>query len=225
MIFDSLKLSDISEKACMLLRAPSNTRPAVWLIEEKGVRAVVKDFSVNRFFYRNTFGRFLVWREARALRKIKGLKGVPSLLRVIDGLCLVIEEIPGKTLKETQDEGRLPDCFFDELNALVDSFHKIGLAHCDLKRAANILLGDDGRPYVIDWAASISKSEFSLPIINRIYKRFIKDDYNAIIKRKLVHCPETVSNDEREAYFYQSWTEAAIRAFRDRLRAFLKKVA
>jgi RIO-like serine/threonine protein kinase len=224
-MFDSLKLTDLSKERTTVLRPPSNTRPAVWFIKEKGFRAVVKDFSVNRFFYRNIFGRFLVWREAKALKKLRGLKGVPGLFRVIGGLCLVIEEIPGKTLKQVQDEGRLPDGFFDDLRALVDRFHEKGVAHCDLKRAENILLGYDGRPYVIDWAASISRSEFGLPLLDLIYKRFMKDDYNAITKRKLVHSPELVPLEEREEYLYQSRTERAVRAFRDRLRAFLKKVA
>ena len=224
-MFDSLKLSDLSEGHTTVLRPPSNTRPAVWLIEKDEVRAVVKDFSVNRFFYRNIFGRFLVWREAKALKKLKGLKGVPGLFRVIGGLCLVIEAIPGKTLKQAQDGGRLPDGFFDDLKALVERFHKKGVAHCDLKKAENILLGNDGKPYVIDWAASISRSEFGLPFLDLIYKRFIKDDYNAITKRKLVHAPELVSPEEREEYLYQSRAERVIRAFRDKLRAFLKKVA
>jgi RIO-like serine/threonine protein kinase len=223
-MFNSLKLTDLSKEHPTVLRPPSNTRPAVWLIEEKGIRAVVKDFRANRFLYRNIFGRFLVWREAKALKKLGGLKGVPGLYRVIGGLCLVIEEIPGKTLKQIQDEGRLPDGFFDDLRDLVDRFHENGMAHCDLKRAENILLGDDGSPYVIDWAASISRSEFGLPLLDLIYKRFMKDDYNAITKRKLVHSPELVNPEEREEYLYQSRAERTVRAFRDRLRAFLKKV-
>ncbi|SPD73075.1 conserved hypothetical protein [uncultured Desulfobacterium sp.] len=224
-MFDPLNIEDLSEDRAVLLRPPSNTRPAVWLIEEDGVRAVIKDFMANGFFYRNTFGRFLVWREAKALRRLKGLKGVPGLFKVLGGLSLVIEEIPGSTMKQVQNKKRLPDGFFDALKALVDRFHEKGMAHCDLKKAENILLGEDGRPYVIDWAASISRNEFCLPLLNMIYRRFLKDDYDAITKRKLVHSPELVSPEERNAYFYQSMAERVIRAFRDRLRALLKKVA
>ena len=93
-MFETLKLCDLPGKQCGVLRRPSNTRPTIWIVEENGMRAVVKDFSANRFLFRNTVGRFLVWRERRAYGKLKNLRGVPDLYRVIDGLALVIEKIP-----------------------------------------------------------------------------------------------------------------------------------
>ena len=224
-MFDSLKLSDLPKRQSAILREPTNTRPIIWLVEEDGVRAVVKDFSINRFFFRNIFGRFLVWREAKAYKKMKNLKGVPTFFRVIGGLALVTEEIPGRDLGKVKDGAVLQDGFFDALKGVIDGFHRRGLAHCDLKKAGNILLGRDGLPYVIDWAASISRIEFKLPLFNRIYNRFVLDDFNAITKQKLRLAPELVSAEESQAYYHRSWAEKSIRAFRDRLRDFLQKVA
>ncbi len=224
-MFETLKLSDLPKRQCAVLRNPTNTRPIVWIVEEDGVRAVVKDFSRNRFFFRNIFGRFLVWREAKAYKKMINLKGVPTFFRVIGGLALVIEEIPGTDLSKVKDKTRIPGDFFDALKEIVDGFHKRGLAHCDLKRAPNILLGHDRRPYIIDWAAAISKREFSLPLLGLVYHRFVQDDYNAITKQKLRHTPELVTPEERLRYYHRSWAERSIRAFRDRLRAILQKVA
>lgn len=224
-MFDSLKLSDLSEGRCTVLRRPTNTRPTVWRIEKNGVRAVVKDFSGNRFLFRNIVGRLLVWREARAYRKAEKIPGIPTLFRVIDGLALVTEEIDGTELGKVRDRERFENGFFDALERLVDDFHDRGLAHCDLKKSANILMGPDGRPYVIDWASAISRSEFRGPVLNRIYERFVLDDYNAITKQKLNYAPQQVTTEERERYDYQSRAEKAIRSIRDRLRAFLQKVA
>jgi serine/threonine protein kinase len=223
-MFETLKLSDFPKKQHGILRGSSSTRPAIWVVEENGVRAVVKDYSANRFFFRNTVGRFLVWREGKAFRRLKDLKGVPSLYRVIDGLALVIEEIPGSSLENLEKEMRLPESFFSALKDLVDSFHKTGVAHCDLKRAPNTLLGDDGQPYIIDWGASISKGEFRIPFLNLIYRRFLLDDYMAIIKLKLRHIPEAVTSAERDRYDYRGGGERLIRAIRDRLRDFLQRI-
>jgi tRNA A-37 threonylcarbamoyl transferase component Bud32 len=224
-MFDSLKLSDIPERQCGILRPHSSTRPMICVVEENGVRAVVKDFSTGRFLFRNTVGRFLVWREAKAYRRLENIKGVPALYRIIDGLALVIEEIPSTNLESLETETKLPDRFFDALKDLVDRCHNRGLAHCDLKRAPNTLVGHDGLPYVIDWGASISESEFRVFPLNHIYRRFLLDDHMAIIKLKLRHAPEAVSREERKRYNYRSGAEKFIRTIRDRLREILQKVA
>ena len=115
--------------------------------------------------------------------------------------------------------------FFKELKALVDSVHKRGLAHCDLKRAPNIILGPNGKPYIVDWSASIFKSEFSLLPLNLIYERFIKDDHNAIIKIQLRHCPEGVSPKDKMKYAHRSRIEKSIRLVRDKARKLLQRIA
>lgn len=224
-MFDSLKLSDLTRRECTTLRNPTNTRPTVWHIEEDGVRAVVKDFSSSTVLFRNIFGRFLVWREAKAYKKLEDIKGVPTFFRNIGGIALVTEEVSGTDLGKVKDRAGLPEGFFDALKDLVDQFHQRGVAHCDLKKAGNILLGCDGLPYIIDWAAAISKSEFNLPLLRRIYQRFVLDDYNAITKQKLRLTPEQITPAERQDYFHRSWAENMIRAIRDRIRAFLQKVA
>ena len=223
-MFDSLKLSDLNERHCGVLRKDSSTRPMIWLVEENGVRAVVKDFSTKKFLFRNTVGRFLVWREGKAYKRLNHIQGVPSLYRIIDGLALVIEEIPGRSLENLEKEMKLPDTFFDALEDLVASFHKRGMAHCDLKRAANTLIGHDGRPYVIDWGASISETEFRISPLNLIYQRFLLDDTMAIIKLKLRHIPESVTPKERDLYTHRSGAERLLRNFRDRLRDFFQKI-
>jgi RIO-like serine/threonine protein kinase len=224
-MFESPKISDLNQRQCEVLRKPSNTRPTVRIVEENGVRAVVKDYSTNRFLYRNTIGRFLVWRESKAYRRLRGLKGIPICYRSIGGLALVIEEISGRTVEGLENEKRLPEEFFEELRRLVQIVHGRGLAHCDLKRAPNILVGHDGRPYIVDWSASISEREFRLFPFNLIYKRFLLDDLNAITKIQLRHSPDSVTPEEKRLYYHRSKAEEFIRAIRDRLRNWLQRIA
>ena len=197
----------------------------LWAVEKNGVRAVVKDFRSNGFLFRNIAGRFLIWREGKALRRLSGIKGVPALYHIIDGVALVMEEVPGRNLEEIQEEIRLPGTFFVEMKDLVDRFHQRGVAHCDLKRAPNTLIGPDGKPYIVDWAASIFRSEFRFFPLDLIYRRFLYDDYMAIVKLKLRHCPETVSREESVRYDHKSRLEVIVRKVRDRLREWLQRVA
>jgi len=224
-MFESLKLSDIPKKKCGILRGPSNTRPTIWVVEENGVRAVVKDFSTSKFLFRNTIGRFLVWRESRAYRRLKNLRGVPNLHRVIESLALVIEKIPARNMEDLEDKMEIPVTFYDAMKDLVSSLHKRGMAHCDLKRAPNILFGHDGLPYIIDWGASISEKEFAFFPLNLIYQRFLSDDNMAIIKLKLRHTPEAVTLEEKQRYSRNGRGEKFFRSTRDMLRGLLKKIA
>jgi predicted Ser/Thr protein kinase len=223
-MFDSLMLSDLPDRSRRVLRERSSTRPVLWVVEENGLEAVVKDFSRNGFLYRHTLGRFLVWREEKAYRRLRGLRGIPALYRVISGQALVIARIRGKSLEGLEREKKLPRAFFEELETLVASAHARGIAHCDLKRAPNILLGDDGRPYVVDWSASVSASELPLFPLDRIYRRFLLDDFNAITKIQLRHCPDEVSEERIRRYQHRGVAELLVRSLRDRLRDLLKRL-
>lgn len=224
-MFESLKISDLPHENLGVIRKPSSTRPTLWVVEQNGRRAVVKDYSSNRFLYRNLIGRFLLWRERKAYRRLKGLKGIPICYRVIDGLALVIEEIPGRNIEGLENEGGLSEEFFNQLQEVVKKVHNRGMAHCDLKRAPNILLGHDDKPYLVDWSASISEREFRFFPFNLIYQRFLQDDLNAITKLKLRHCPQSVSPEEARRYFHRSRTEEMIRSLRDKLRNWLQRIA
>lgn len=222
---ETRRVSDLRNRRVRTLREASSTRPHIYTVKENDKEVVVKDFSANGFLYRNTLGRFLVWREEKTYRRLKGLKGAPALYRVVSGLAVVLEHIPGRSLEDLQGEEKLPKRFFDDLRALVDAFHERGACHCDLKRAANILVGPDGLPVVIDWSAAILKREFRLFPLTRIYCRFMVDDLNAVTKFQLRDCPETVSAEARELYASRSRAEKMVRALRDRLRELLQRLA
>jgi serine/threonine protein kinase len=224
-MFDSIDISDISQYERKVLRKPSSTRPALYVIQENEVRAVVKDFSPNGYLYRNIIGRFLIWRESKAYRRLRELKGIPRYFRSIDGIALILEEIPGKNIEDVEKEKILPKEFFEKLKKLVERIHERGLAHCDLKRAPNIILGRDGHPYIVDWSASILKTESRVFPLNLLYRRFLLDDFNAITKIQLRHCPENVTSEEKRRYDHRSGPEKLIRSIRNKARALLQKIA
>lgn len=224
-MFSDLTLSDLPHRQCGVIRGPSSTRPILWVLEENNVRVVVKDYSANGFLFRNIIGRFLVWRECKAYGRLKGLEGVPAFYGTIGGLAVAFEELSGRNLEGLEHEVILPEKFFEDLRALVERIHKRGLAHCDLKRAPNTIIDPDGKPYIVDWTAAIADREFRFFPLNLIYQRFIQDDFNAIIKLQLRHCPESIDPGERKRYFHRGPIERAIRSIRDRAREILQKIA
>jgi RIO-like serine/threonine protein kinase len=223
-MFEFLTLQNLPKMQSAVIRPATNTRPAVRRVRDGTVEAIVKDFSQLGFLYRNTAGRFLVWREAKAYRHLRGMEGTPEFFRVIDGLALVIEEIPGRSLENAYRDLTLPGSFIKELEGIVNRIHGRGMAHCDLKREANILLGVDGRPHIIDWGAAILEREFRFYPLNLIFRRFLKDDLMAVVKLKLVHIPEAVSGMEKAGYYHRGPAESFVRRIRDRLRRLLQKV-
>ncbi len=222
---ESLTLLNLQEKETATLRKPSSTRPALYRIEVGNTRAVVKDFSVNGRVFRNLIGRFLIWRERKAYRRLKGVNGVPALYGVVEGLALVLEEIQGRSIEGLDREKKLSPQFFESLRDLLGKVHRRGLCHCDLKRAANVLVGDDERPYLIDWSAALLEREFRFFPASLIYKRFLLDDTHAVIKLQLRHCPEAIPPEALRQYRNRGAAERAIRKLRDGARDFLQKVA
>ncbi len=220
----ALTLDRLYQDCVRVLRHASNTRPAILLMEIDGKKVLVKDFSRNRAFYAKTIGRFLVWREAKAYCRLQGLRGIPRFYGVIDSLAIAMEYVDAPTLKEEGKKRRLGSDFFHRLEELIASIHARGMAHCDLKKAPNILVAPGDEPYLVDWGASISEREFRPLPLSWIYKRFVADDFMAVIKMKLRFAPELVTAQERSSYQRRSLPEKAIRKIRDKARELLQRL-
>lgn len=93
--------------------------------------------------------RMLLAREERALRALAGLAGVARVLaRASDGGALVRSFLPGTPLCLATE---LPRDFFERLEELVLALHERGVCHNDLHKEANVLVGTDGYPGLVDF--------------------------------------------------------------------------
>ena len=103
-------------------------------------------------------GRFLARREGRLLRRLQRTGHVPPLLRQpwVDGRRLrhavAHEYVPGHPL--SPDEW-VNDRFFPRLRAVLRRMHGHGMAYVDLHKRENVIVGDDGRPYLVDFQISL----------------------------------------------------------------------
>lgn len=104
--------------------------------------------SGSRLPFSGWIARRLLARERRALRALAGLAGIPRERDGGTAKVLVREWVAGVPLSRA---GSLPVDFFENLDALVAAIHARGVCHNDLHKEANVLLGDDGFPWLIDF--------------------------------------------------------------------------
>lgn len=134
----------------------------VELLEGPGGRAVRRVASGSRVPGSGWIARRLLARERRALRTLAGQRGVPQELESGDLSALPDgrgrEPRPAEVLLRSWLAGQplhlatqLPRDYFDLLDALTLEVHRTGVCHNDLHKEQNILVGEDGRPALIDF--------------------------------------------------------------------------
>jgi len=125
---------------------------------------VVKDFRSSGFAVRNTIGRFLIRREARALRKVAGVEGVPAKAFRLDAHALAYRFVPGVTLKHA-DLGERAAEFFARLERLLMQVHAVGgIVHLDVRNARNVLVTERGEPMLLDFQSHIGTRWMPAPL-------------------------------------------------------------
>lgn len=116
------------------------------------------DFAIKEpsgSWLRGTISRAAIRREADVYRRLQGIPGIPTCFGCLDDRYLVLEHVPGDTLHALQDELANRDKFFKRLLDTLRMMHDAGVAHGDLKRKRNILVGPGEQPYVIDFGIAV----------------------------------------------------------------------
>jgi hypothetical protein len=142
-------------------------------------------------------GALLTRHEVRIYQLLQDLPGVPRLIGTVGRNGFLHEYVPGHPLG--RDE-QVPDTFFDELLTMIDALHARHIAYVDLNKRQNILKGDDGRPYLIDFQISLY-----LPPVGRrrlwpvrwLLRRFQQADRYHCLKHKRRLRPDLLSAAEQ----------------------------
>jgi hypothetical protein len=111
---------------------------------------VVKDFRPLNLLVRWTWGQFLLRRELRAFERLRGVRGVPQDAFRLDRFALAYRYVPGISLRKANPD-LLKVEFFTELESLVLAIHARDIVHLDMRYSRNILVGEDGRPTLLDF--------------------------------------------------------------------------
>jgi hypothetical protein len=119
---------------------------------------------------RSLFGLPMVWlgqwaadHEADMYRLADGVAGVPRCFGRLGATGFAHAYIDGHPL---QRQERVGDDFFPGLGHMLDELHARGMAYVDLEKRENILVGADGRPWLIDFQIS-----YPGPRLDRVINR------------------------------------------------------
>jgi hypothetical protein len=102
-------------------------------------------------------GRRLAERERRALERLIDLPPIPAPLGPVYAAGRLLRNAVARTFVSGHPLGkdeRVGPGFFPSLRAAVAEMHARGIAYVDLHKRENIIVGDDGRPYLVDFQIS-----------------------------------------------------------------------
>lgn len=162
--------------------------------------------------------RSLLRREAAVYARLGGIAGIPRSFGLVSD-TLVLEHIAGPSLRGHEPRIGDRDAFFAKLLATIAAMHAAGVAHGDLKRKNNIIVGAGERPYLIDFGIAVRRSATSALWNRCVFSPLKQMDRNAWVKLKYGRridpgSEPAVLSAEDAAIYRPLWLERAARAVR-----------
>ena len=157
------------------------------------------------------FGEAALRHEHRIYSIIDGVPGVPRCLGLMNDSTLVLEHIEGTTFRQGEKQLERWDEFFLKLLETLHGIHARGVAHGDLKRKDNLLIGPGERPYIVDFGVASVERRATAPWSN--YRWMRQYDYNAWVKLKNRRQLQNLSVDDA-ALYKPTMTERVARGIR-----------
>ncbi|MGC4031196.1 MAG: hypothetical protein QM754_05550 [Tepidisphaeraceae bacterium] len=140
-------------------------------------------------------GRMINRREMRFYGRLSDLPNVPAVLGPVGNTGFAHAYVAGRPLEKDLP---IPDGFFDELLTLVDRLAERGIAIVDTNKRENIILGNDGRPHLIDFQISYDTRDlFDLWPAGPILRMFYRTDRYHILKHKVRLRPDLATEADR----------------------------
>lgn len=140
--------------------------------------------------------RLLARREARALARLRGVPGTPALLRTASW-GLERTWLPGRPMHVARPRDAR---YYREAFRLLRRLHRAGIAHNDLAKEPNWLVGDDGLPAIVDFQlASVSRRRGPL------FRLLAREDLRHFLKHKRTYRAEALTARERRILDQPAW--------------------
>ena len=168
-------------------------------------------------------------READVYRRLKGIPGIPRCYGCLDDRYLVLEHIQGDTLNALDVGLTKRETFYARLLETLRLMHDAGVAHGDLKRKRNILVGPGEQPFVIDFGIAVVANDRR----GLLFDIARQVDRNAWIKHKYRGRTKDISAADSAMYkpmrserlmrmLRPAWQAATLRSWRKRRRNMRK---
>jgi hypothetical protein len=163
------------EPLTVLKKATSVFQADVWLLEREGNRVVRKTFEKRPWFLKWTIGRWLTAREARNLRDLKGIEGVPSFVGRVSPWAFEMMWVDAGELPDGAHRSSMAQEYFDSLARVIEEMHARGISHGDLRRRNLMRHRETGHAVVIDFTQSLSPRDWLLWPVLPFARRLDRD--------------------------------------------------
>ncbi len=157
------------------------------LCRYRGELAVRRDVTAARWWARVP-ARRAAGREARVLRRLEDVAGVPRLL-AWDGRRLVRSYIEGAPMQEMRPR---TSAYYRRALRLLAALHRRGVVHNDLAKEPNWLVDAEGRPALVDFQLA---GQFRRRGI--LFRVLAREDLRHALKHKRTYCPAALSARQR----------------------------
>lgn len=158
-------------------------------------------------------GKLAIRREHQIYTRLADITGIPDKLGFIDDKHLVLESVSGPSLREYEPRLQDRDRFFALLLETLNAMHAAGVAHGDLKRKDNILVGPGEQPFIIDFGIACVDGGSVRGWKRKRYELFKQIDYNAWTKLKYGRLLQNLSPED-SARYKSLWLERIARWIR-----------
>lgn len=164
-------------------------------------------------------------REYRIYSMVADLPQVPELGQRFGIRGYLHKFIEGKTLHELEREGKkeLPDDFFDTLKETIDELHRRRIFYMDLNKQGNIILGNDGLPYLIDYQVCID-FKYRNRLFDKLFNLFIREDIYHLYKHKKHFRPDLMTDEEKKLAKRSEFGKLVNRFYGDPYRKIKRKI-
>ncbi|MFW6188810.1 MAG: phosphotransferase [Planctomycetota bacterium] len=186
---------DLSDPPVRVLRQGTPNKCDVRVHRIGDELLLVKDFGRKSRVYRSLLGVLTTWHEARVLRRLRGLPGVPQLRGRPSRCSVAMSYVPCRRARSRNPQIADRAAFAERLRDIVRKMHRRGVVHFDLKHRSNLMVTEEGRPFVIDFESAFY---FGRGLLGRLLVKFLgRVDWLAVSNWIRRICPEQLTPAER----------------------------
>ncbi|MFZ0612847.1 MAG: RIO1 family regulatory kinase/ATPase [Desulfobacterales bacterium] len=142
--------------------------------------------------------RRMLKNEYAVYGRLAGLPGIPRCHGFLENRFLVLEFIDGVPIQGAHLHDR--EHFFGTLLQYIETMHRAGVAHGDLKKKDNILVVGGRHPVLLDFGVAVIRKPTRRPVNRYLFRLFADFDFNAYIKLKYGKRTDLLSADDRRFY-------------------------
>lgn len=195
---ETIEVAGKSWRATTFIKHDFFAATGFYRCEQTGEKSVVKIARREPFLGlpMKWLGALIDGRERRFYHKLRDLPNVPAVIGRVGETGFMHAYVEGRPLEKDKP---VPGTFFSELLTLIDTLYARGIAVVDTNKPENILLGDDGRPHLIDFQISFDVNDLGgIWPGTAILRMFRRTDIYHVLKHKKRLRPDQLTDEERQ---------------------------